>query len=95
MPRFVAWQNKYGPRGLQIIGISMDDDPALARKVFIKMKLNYPVAMGDEKLGLLYGGIFGLPKTYLIDSEGKIQAEFQGETELNGIEEKFKALLHP
>jgi hypothetical protein len=51
--------------------------------------------MGDEKLGLLYGGIFGLPKTYLIDSEGKIQAEFQGETELNGIEEKFKALLHP
>jgi thiol-disulfide isomerase/thioredoxin len=95
MPRFVAWQNKYGPRGLQIIGISMDDDPALARKIFIKMKLNYPVAMGDEKLGLLYGGIFGLPKTYLIDSEGKIQAEFQGETELNGIEEKFKALLHP
>ena len=95
MPRFVAWQNKYGPRGLQIIGISMDDDPALARKTFVKMKLNYPVAMGDEKLGELYGGIYGLPQTYLIDSEGKIQAEFQGETDLNVIEEKFKALLHP
>jgi thiol-disulfide isomerase/thioredoxin len=29
MPRFVAWQTQYGPRDLQIIGISMDDDPAL------------------------------------------------------------------
>jgi cytochrome c biogenesis protein CcmG/thiol:disulfide interchange protein DsbE len=26
MPRFVAWQKQYGTRGLQIIGISMDDD---------------------------------------------------------------------
>jgi hypothetical protein len=34
MPRFVAWQSQYGPRGLQIIGISMDDDPALARKLY-------------------------------------------------------------
>jgi len=41
MPRFVAWQSQYGPRGLQIIGISMDDDPALARKLYKKMKLNY------------------------------------------------------
>ena len=30
MPRFVAWQNQYGPRGLQIIGISIDDDPVYA-----------------------------------------------------------------
>jgi peroxiredoxin len=95
MPRFVIWQNKYGPRGLQIIGISMDDDPALARKLANKQRLNYPVAMGDEMLGQLYGGVLGLPQTYLIDSEGKVQAVFQGETDLNVIEEKFKSLLHP
>ena len=63
MPRFVAWQTQYGPHGLQIIGISMDDDPALARKLYKKMKLNDPEAMGDEKLGQLYGGVLGLPLT--------------------------------
>src|ERR1700689_5232441 len=26
MPRFVAWQQEYGGRGLQVIGISMDDE---------------------------------------------------------------------
>jgi cytochrome c biogenesis protein CcmG, thiol:disulfide interchange protein DsbE len=51
MPSFVAWQQKYGPRGLQVIGISMDDDPALAREAYRQLKLNYPVAMGDVKLG--------------------------------------------
>jgi len=95
MTRFVAWQSQYGPRGLQIIGISMDDDPALARKLYKKMKLNYPVAMGDDKLGQLYGGVLGLPLTFLIDSQGKVQAQFQGETDLNLIEEQFKPLLRP
>jgi peroxiredoxin len=51
--------------------------------------------MGDEKLGELYGGVLGLPLTFLIDRQGKIQAQFQGETDLNTIEEKFKPLLLP
>ena len=95
MPRFVAWQAQYGPRGLQIIGISMDDDPELARKMYEKQKLNYPVAMGDGKLGRLYGGVLGLPLVFLIDSQGKVQALFRGETDLNLIEEEFKPLLRP
>ncbi len=95
MPRFVAWQSKYGPRGLQIVGISMDDDPALARRIYNKYKLNYPVAMGDEKLGELYGGVLGLPLTFLIDRQGKIQAVFQGEADLNEIEKKLEMMLRP
>ena len=95
MPHFLAWQTQYGPRGLQIIGISMDDDPALARKIYKKMKLNYPVAMGDEKLGKSYGGVLGLPMTFLIDSQGTVQAQFRGETDMESIEQQFKPLLHP
>ncbi len=95
MPRFVAWQSKYGPRGLQIVGISMDDDPALAQRIYNKYKLNYPVAMGDEKLGELYGGVLGLPLTFLIDRQGKIQAVFQGEADLNEIEKKLELMLRP
>ena len=93
MPRFVAWQTQYGPRGLQIIGISMDDDPAAARSLYEKLKLNYPVAMGDEKLGELYGGVLGLPVTFLIDSHGQVRAEYRGETDLNTIEKQLKPLL--
>jgi len=95
MPRFAAWQTQYGPSGLQVIGISMDDDPALARKIIAKLRLNYPVAMGDEKLGAAYGGVLGLPLTFLIDRNGIIQAQFSGEGDLKAMEEKLKDLLEP
>jgi cytochrome c biogenesis protein CcmG, thiol:disulfide interchange protein DsbE len=93
MPSFVAWQGKYGGQGLQIVGVSMDDDPALARAAYRKLKLNYPVAMGDVKLGDLYGGVLGLPITFLIDRRGIVRAEFEGETDLGKMEAQLKALL--
>jgi thiol-disulfide isomerase/thioredoxin len=96
MPVFVQWQRQYGPQGLQVIGISMDDDRALARKLAAQLKLNYPVAMGDEKLGELYGGVLGLPLTYLIDKNGIVRARFQGEISAKIIETKLQELLtHP
>ena len=93
MPAFVQWQREYGPQGLQVLGISMDDDPALAHRLAAKLRLNYPVAMGDEKLGELYGGVLGLPLTYLIDRKGIVRARFQGDTDLKTIEKQLKALL--
>jgi len=93
MPAFVQWQRQYGPQGLQVIGISMDDDPALARRLASKLQLNYPVAMGDEKLGQLFGGVLGLPLTSLIDRHGTVRARFQGETDLKTIEIQLKSLL--
>jgi thiol-disulfide isomerase/thioredoxin len=96
MPRFVAWQTEYGPRGLRVLNISMDDDPELARKLYKKLRLNYPVMMGNEKVGELYGGVLGLPVTFLIDSRGEVRAQFQGEADLNAMEEQLKSLLlHP
>ena len=93
MPRFASWQKQYGPHGLQILGVSMDDDEATARRTYGKLRVNYPVVMGDERLGTLYGGIFGLPVTYVIDRHGRICAKFQGETDLNGMESRIKEFL--
>jgi thiol-disulfide isomerase/thioredoxin len=93
MPVFAAWQRKYGPQGLQIIGISMDDDAGPVRRLVARLKLNYPVAMGDERLGAHYGGVLGLPLTFLIDRNGVVRARFQGETDLKLIERQVAALL--
>ncbi len=93
MPTFNQWQGQYGSQGLQVVGISMDDDPASARRLTAKLRLNYPVAMGDEALGQLYGGVLGLPLTYLIDKHGIVRARFQGETDPKTIESQLKDLL--
>jgi thiol-disulfide isomerase/thioredoxin len=93
MPRFVAWEDKYKAEGLSIVGVSMDDSAETVHSFLRRKKLNYPVVMGDEKLGLAYGGILGLPVTYLIDRHGVIRARFQGDTDLDAMENALRRLL--
>jgi len=93
MPRFVEWQRNYGPAGLRIIGVSMDDDTAPVRELCRDNGVNYPVVMGDAKLGLRYGGVLGLPLTFLIDRRGIVRAEFKGEADLQEMENAIQSQL--
>ena len=78
MPVFASWQREFGAQGLQVIGLSMDDDAALARRAADHLKLNYRIAMGNARLATRYGGVLGLPLTFLIDRNG-IGIGFAGE----------------
>jgi cytochrome c biogenesis protein CcmG, thiol:disulfide interchange protein DsbE len=93
IPRFAEWQRRYGPAGLQILGVSMDEDPAPVRAAYQKFQLNYPVVMGDAQLGELFGGVLGLPFTYLIDPRGRIVDRFEGEPDLKRMEARIQGLL--
>lgn len=93
MPQFVAWQKRYGPRGLQILAISMDDDVDPVRTFLHRVQPNFPVLMGEAKLGELYGGVLGLPVTFLIDRTGVVRARLEGETHRAAMEAKIRALL--
>jgi cytochrome c biogenesis protein CcmG, thiol:disulfide interchange protein DsbE len=94
MPRFEQWQDQYKKDGLAIVGVSMDDDSDPVKGLVRKLRVNYPVVMGDEKLGLAYGGVLGLPVTYLIDRQGVIRARYQGTTNLDAMEKTIRQLLH-
>jgi thiol-disulfide isomerase/thioredoxin len=93
IPRFIAWQSKYAADGLQIIGVSMDDDSAPAASLVRDRAVNYPVVMGDEQIGLLYGGVLGLPVTYLIDRRGIVRAQYKGDADLGAMESAIQRLL--
>jgi len=93
IPAFALWQKKYGGQGLQVLGVSMDDDAPPVRALYRKLKVNYPVVMGDEKVGELYGGVLGLPVTYLIDREGRIVRHYQGEVDLKRLKREMRGLL--
>lgn len=92
MPRFVQWQRAYGSQGLQVIGVSMDDDATPVAALVRKRHVNYPVVMGDSALGTMYGGVLGLPVTFLIDRDGKIAAHYKGETNLTEMEHEVQRL---
>lgn len=93
IPIFVGWQRQYGPAGLQILGVSMDDDATPVNRFLKKTPLDYPVMLGDTALAKLYGGVLGLPLTYLIDANGTIVSRYLGETDLKVMESRLKDLL--
>jgi thiol-disulfide isomerase/thioredoxin len=86
MPRLSVWQRAYGSDGLQIIGVSMDDDVKPVRRLMARTPAAYPIVLGDAKLGETFGGVLGLPLTYLIDPHGRIVERFQGVTDLARME---------
>jgi peroxiredoxin len=73
MPWFVDLQKKYGPQGLQVIGVAMDDASPKDIAAFAqKMGVNYPILIGKEEVGAQYGGIEYLPSTFYISRNGKV-----------------------
>src|SRR5438874_2953631 len=76
MPWFVELQKKYGPQGLQIVGIAMDDASEQDIAKFAqKMGVDYPVLIGKESVGEAYGGVPYLPLTFYIDRSGKVTSK--------------------
>jgi peroxiredoxin len=93
IPHFVEMQNKFGPDGFQVIGISMDDDAKPVREFAQQYKLNFPVAVGDDKLAERFGGVLGLPVNFIIDREGRIYTRHLGATDVSVFDQEVKELL--
>jgi thiol-disulfide isomerase/thioredoxin len=94
IPWLVDLQNQYGPQGLQVLGVAMDDGGKETILNFAQdMKINYPVLQGTETVGNAYGGVAGLPTTFYIGRDGKITATAVGAPSRGVIERNIKLAL--
>jgi len=95
MPWFVELQKKYGPEGLQILGISADEDTSADElgKFAKGMGVNYPVLLGKEEVEQAYGGISFLPVTVYVDRDGKVVDKVFGLKGRAEIEDDIKKAL--
>ena len=97
MPWFVDLQKKYGPEGLQVLGVAMDDaSPKDISDFAHKMGVNYPIVIGKEAVGDQYGGIPYLPSSFYISRDGKVVERVFGLISKSEIEGDIqKALSAP
>ena len=58
-----------------------------------EFKMNYPVAVGNQRIAELYGGILGLPTTFVIGRDGRIYAKHTGGINPAIIEDEVQQLL--
>ena len=94
VPQFIALQKKYQDQGFQVVGVSVEDDPEVLLRFYRKYQMNYPVVPGDLKIADAFGGVLGLPTTYLIGRDSRIHGKHNGATDFSVIEREVVALLH-
>jgi thiol-disulfide isomerase/thioredoxin len=94
-PWFVDMQNQYGPQGLQIVGVALDED---ATKVEIgesadELQVNYSVLIGNGKVASAYGGLPMLPTSFIVGKNGKIIDTIIGLKSKSEFEDEIKKAL--
>jgi peroxiredoxin len=95
IPWFVELQKRYGSQGLQIVGVSMDDDRDQkdVEKFAAANSINYPVLLGKENVAEQYGGIDYLPTTFYIDRDGIVMDRVFGQPGRDEIEQNVKRAI--
>ncbi|WP_165022987.1 TlpA disulfide reductase family protein [Dysgonomonas sp. ZJ279] len=94
MPILVEAYKKYNSKGLEIVGVSIDDDKAAWEKGIKDLNITWP-QMSDLKgwksdLSNAYG-VASIPHTVLLDKEGKIIAkDLHGKQVMDKLDELFK-----
>lgn len=93
IPDLIKLQTKYNGR-LQIIGISDDTGSVETVKSFVQEhKMNYPVAMASPELEAKFGGVMGLPTSFLLDTEGRVVQKHVGLRNPDLYDKEIRALL--
>ena len=73
IPGYIELYNKYQQQGLEIVGVSLDQDGWEPVRPFMEsFKINYSIVMGNMSVVQAYGGINAIPTTFLINRQGKV-----------------------
>jgi thiol-disulfide isomerase/thioredoxin len=77
-PNVVAIYNEFHPKGLNIVGVSLDKDAAKWKEAIAKDQLTWPqvshLKYWQEPIALTYN-VQSIPATFLLDANGKVVAK--------------------
>lgn len=95
LPGLMQVARESGPRGLSVVGVSLDDGPDASAKVqqfAAQYRLPYPVAFPapTERLGARE---ITIPTTVLLDRQGRVVKTYTGAVERSDFAKDIAALL--
>lgn len=95
IPHLVEVNRKFGKQGLQVLGLSADEDGERAVKAFAnEYRINYPLALAGDATTSDYG-VRSVPIMFIIDKKGVIAEVYRGFSDEMGrsMEQLIKRLL--
>jgi cytochrome c-type biogenesis protein len=87
-PMLMQMQQEYGSKGFTVLGIAMDEEGTRIVDPFVRtthfdvgghsMTMNYPIVLGSDAISDKFGGLLGMPTSFLISRDGKIVKKYIG-----------------
>jgi thiol-disulfide isomerase/thioredoxin len=74
MPRLDAFYRRYHGRGLELLGLSVDDPGDRGAVVQVMKSFSYPAALASSARTDDFGPPLAVPMTWIIDSSGIVRA---------------------
>jgi peroxiredoxin len=94
IPGFIQVYEKYKSKGLEIVGISLDQGGWNDVKPFVKKySITYPVVLGNNQVAKEYGNIDAIPTTFIVDKNGAIVDRHIGYMKMEDFENTIKGYL--
>jgi peroxiredoxin len=79
MPTLNAFYRRYHARGLDLLGLSIDEAPDAGQVQQVMHQFSYPGALASAARANGFGQPIAVPITYVIDAQGVIRAQLQAE----------------
>jgi cytochrome c biogenesis protein CcmG, thiol:disulfide interchange protein DsbE len=90
-PRLDALQGKYGSRGLQVVGLTLQDDPDAIYAFLSAVPVRFPVVIDSAGTSGTAFQVVAMPTTLLLDRGGQVVARFEGGSQK--VHEKLEAAI--
>jgi thiol-disulfide isomerase/thioredoxin len=84
---------KYKDQGVSVVGISVDENPKALAGFDKETHIEYASLLSSEQAEKAFGGIVGLPTTFVVDRQGKVYKSYIGEVNRDELEADVQALL--
>ena len=78
IPNLIKLQNEYSANGFSVVAISVDQEKGVVQKMVNRKEINYPVMMADKAVTRDFGGVFGIPTSFLVSKKGTVVKRYSG-----------------
>ncbi|MCI5211724.1 MAG: TlpA family protein disulfide reductase, partial [Candidatus Electrothrix sp. ATG2] len=79
IPSLIQLQKDLSAKGFSVLGLSLDEGGRETVNKLVKQdKINYPVLMADSEVVSGFGGVTGIPTSFLVSHEGKMVRTYPG-----------------
>lgn len=94
IPSLNSLHDEFGSQGFEVIGMSIDQGgERVVAKMIERAGIKYPIVISSRKLERQFGGVYGVPTSFLVDRSGNVLKRYTGYTSHDVFVEDIKEAI--